>query len=92
MAADLGANPVEAVNSVAGVAVPNLDQEVATSDITIEDEINRLADKLAAFCFERLEEDLHLGYVKDVVDMNMDQGAFDDELRVRDSNAMISVW
>ena len=92
MAADLGANPVEAVNSVAGVAVPNLDQEVATSDITIEDEIDRLADKLAAFCFERLEEDLHLGYVKDVVDMNMDQGAFDDELRVRDSNAMISVW
>jgi hypothetical protein len=86
---------VETVNGVAGVAAPRSDQEVATSvaeDLTIEDEIDRLADKLSAFCFGRLEEDLHSGCVKDIVDMNMDQGAFDEELRVRDSNAMLSRW
>jgi len=47
-----------------------------------------LADKLAAFCFECLEEDLHVGYENDVIEMSMDQDLFDEELQVRDSNAI----
>ena len=54
-----------------------------TSDIKIKDEIDGLTDKLAAFCFERLEEDLRLGYGGDVINMGIDQSAFDEELRVR---------
>ena len=60
------------------------------SDTTIEDKVNGLADKLAALCFEHLEEDLQLGYGNDVIDMNADQDKFDDELWVRDSNAIRS--
>ncbi len=56
----------------------------------IEDEIDRLADKLAVLCFEHLEGDLHAGYGNDVIDMSMDQDVFDEELRVRDSNAIRS--
>ena len=54
-----------------------------TSDIKIEDEIDGLTNKLAALCFERLEEDLRLGYGGDVMNMGIDQSAFDEELRVR---------
>jgi len=57
-----------------------LDQEVAqsvadltmhTPDITIEDAIDRLADKLAAFCLECLEEDLG-DHGNNVIDVNID--------------------
>jgi len=54
------------------------------------DTVDELADKLAAFCFEHLEEDLHLGYGNNAIDMNMDQGVFEEELQVRDSNVIRS--
>ena len=77
-------------NSVASLAAPQFNQELALPVITIKEEIDALADKLAAFCFERLEEDLHVGYGNDIIEMSMDQDSFDEELWVRDSNAIQS--
>jgi hypothetical protein len=85
-----------AENSLASLAEPQLDQEqeVAwsvtdltvhhTPDIAIEDVIDRLADDLAAFCFEHLEEDVNLSNKNNVIDVHIDQEAFEEELRVRD--------
>jgi len=93
------ANTADTADSVVDLAAPHSDQEMALlatdptgmvhcmSDSMIKGEINKLAEKLAAFCFERLEEDLHLGYENNVIDMNMDQGAFDEELQVSGPNA-----
>ncbi len=53
-----------------------------TPDNTIEDEVDRLADQLAAFCFEHLEEDGNSGDGNNVVN-NMDQETFEKELQVR---------
>jgi hypothetical protein len=52
-----------------------------TPDIAIEDVINRLADDLAAFCFERLEEDVSLCH-RCVQEVMLDQSwyLFDDKL------------
>jgi hypothetical protein len=55
-----------------------------TPDIAIEDMINRLADDLAAFCFEQLEEDVSLGDNNNIIDVHIDQEAFKEELRVCD--------
>jgi len=103
LALDLAANTVDTERSIPSLSTdsaPQLDQDVPPSvpdhtmhhpsDTTIEDEINGLADKLAAFCFEHLEEDLQLGYGNNVIDMNADQDKFNDELQVRDSNAIRS--
>ena len=54
-----------------------------TADNTIENAIDRLADELAAFCFEHLEEGVTSGDGNNVIDMNIDQEAFEEELRVR---------
>ena len=90
------ATELQAENSLASLAEPQSDreQEVArsvtdpavhrTPDIAIEDTIDRLADDLAAFCFERLEEDVNLGNKNDIIDVHIDQEAFEEELRVRD--------
>jgi hypothetical protein len=43
-----------------------------TPDIAIEDKINRLADNLAAFCFDQLKEDVSLGNNNDVIDVHID--------------------
>ena len=81
---------MDTANSIASLAAPQFNQELALPVITIEEEIDALADKLAAFCFEHLEEDLHVGYGNDVIEMSMDQDSFNEELRVRDSNAIRS--
>jgi hypothetical protein len=90
------ATELRAENSLASLAEPQLDQEqeVArlvtdlavhrTPDIAIEDVIDRLADDLAAFCFERLEEDANLSNKNNVINVHIDQEAFEEELRVRD--------
>jgi len=96
-AADLAANTGDTLDSIVDLAAPHSDQEMAPSvtdpmvhrmsDSTIKGEINKLAEKLAVFCFEQLEEDLHLGYDNNVIDMNTDQDAFDEELQVSGLNA-----
>ena len=52
-----------------------------TQDIMIKDMIDELADKLAAFCFEHLEEDLS-SRDGDNVTGNINQEAFEEELQV----------
>ena len=94
--ADLTANTADTADSVVDLTAPHSDQEMAPlvadpmvhrmSDSTIKGEIDTLAEKLAAFCFEQLEEDLHLGYENNVIDMNTDQDAFDEELQVSGPN------
>jgi hypothetical protein len=59
-----------------------------TQDIMIKDMIDELADKLAAFCFEHLEEDLS-SRDGDNVTGNINQEAFEEELQVWDSKAII---
>lgn len=81
-----------AENSIASPAALRLDEETTQSvidptencapDTTIEDEIDGLADKLAALCFERFEQGLNLGDGGNIVDMGFDQGAFEEELQV----------
>ena len=91
LAEDIIANTVDMADSVASLEVAPSVVDLtmhSTSDVAIEDEINVLADKLAAFCFEHLEEDLQVGYGVDVVDTSMDQDAFDKELQVRDPNTI----
>jgi hypothetical protein len=90
------ATELQAENSLASLAEPQSDQEqeVArsvtdlavhrTPDIVIEDAVNRLANDLAAFCFEHLEEDLNFGNKNDIIDVHIDQEAFEEELWVQD--------
>jgi hypothetical protein len=59
-----------------------------TQDIMIKDMIDELADKLAAFYFEHLEEDMSFGD-GDNVTGNINQKAFEEELWVQDSKAII---
>jgi hypothetical protein len=82
---------IPAPGGIASLAAPQLDQGVAqqivdltmhcTPDIAIEDTINRLADDLVAFCFERLEKDVSSG---NIIDVHTDQEAFENELQVHD--------
>jgi hypothetical protein len=53
-----------------------------TPDIAIEDGVDRLADDLAALCFKHLEEDLNLSNKNNIIDMHIDQEAFEKELQV----------
>jgi hypothetical protein len=39
---------------------------------------------LAAFCFERLEEDVSLGDNNNVIDVQIDQEVFEEELQVHE--------
>lgn len=55
-----------------------------TPDTTIEETINELADKLAAFCFQHLEEDVCSGDGNNVID----HAAFAEELQVRYSKVI----
>jgi hypothetical protein len=55
-----------------------------TPDVTIEDTIDNLANKLAVLCIEQFKEDLNLGGGND----NIDQEAFQEELQVRDSRVI----
>jgi len=81
-----------AENNIASPAALQLDEETAQSVAdptenrapytTIEDKIDGLANKLAALCFKCFEQGLNLGDGGNIVDMNFDQGAFDEELRV----------
>ena len=94
--ADLTANIADIADSVVDLTAPHLDQEMAPlvadpmvhcmSDSTIKGKIDTLAKKLTAFCFEQLEEDLHLEYKNNIIDMNTDQDAFDKELQVSSPN------
>ena len=54
-----------------------------TSDAALEDAIDSLTDKLAAFCFKHLEEVMNSIDANDVVDENTDQHVFEEELQVR---------
>ena len=84
---------IPATDSLSDLATPQSDEELTrsvadpamhhTSDISIGHAINELADKLAALCFEHLEEDLSSGDGDNVIG-NLDREAFEEEFRVRD--------
>jgi hypothetical protein len=96
LAADLAAIPLDnatgllAEKTIASIASPQSDQWAAQSvedltmhrmpDNTIEDTINRLANDLAAFCFECLEEDVNSGDNIGISGVHKDQEAFEEEL------------
>jgi len=81
-----------AAELTASLAESHSDQEAAqpvadhpmqpTLDFALEDVVDRLADKLAAFCFEHLEEVVNSVDVNGV-DENTNQDEFEEELQVR---------
>ena len=82
---------IEVVHSVASprsealaqsVPVPVPDRTVDVQPpVAIDDTIEQLAERLAAFCFERLERTVNS---VDGIDVDEDVGALAEELRVRD--------
>jgi len=73
---------------VGGLASPQEITQIVAPDHTTKDMINRLAEKLVAFCFEYMEEDMNLGDRNDMNGLNIDHEAFEEELRVRDSKVI----
>jgi hypothetical protein len=58
----------------------DLTQDQATS---IDDAIDQITAELAAFCFEQLERSVTPHHPHDVLDLNTDVNALEDEFRVR---------
>ena len=70
---------------VGGLVAPQEITQSVTPDATIEDTIDRLAEKLAAFCFEHLEEDVNPGDGNDADEMDIVHEVLEEELRVSNS-------
>lgn len=58
-----------------------------TPDAMIKDVVDKLADKLAVFCFEHFEEDLNSGGGTDM-NTGIGQEVFEEELQVGYSKAI----
>jgi hypothetical protein len=63
------------------------DLAAAHPDAAINDAITQLTDQLAAICFDHLERSLDLW--SDGIGMHIDRNALEDELEVRDNDAVV---
>jgi hypothetical protein len=80
--------PPRAPDVVGNLVAPQEITQSVAPDATIEDTINRLAEKLVAFCFEHLEEDVNSGDGNDINEMDIVHEVLKEELRVRDSKTI----